>query len=247
MRPEQLASLLQQAGIRAGDVVFVHSSLKAIGPFDGGADAIIDTFLEVLTPEGLLAVPTHTWATVSDKQPVFHQTHSPSTVGVLTNVVRGRRNAVRSLHPTHSVAAIGDRADEFCRGHERDETPCSPNSPYGRLIDWGGKVVLLGVDLTRCTFFHCLEEVAGLGEIWTIDPVHRRRYLIRHDGTVMEGWARGHLHHTSDNYGRVEREFLEAGVMTMHQKDGCTIRIVDAVKARDYLVPRLRADPWMFR
>lgn len=247
MRPKQLVSLFHEVGLRAGDVVFVHSSLKAIGPVDGGADAIIDSFLEVLTPEGLLAVPTHTWATVNDKQPVFHQTYSPSTVGVLTNVLRSRRNAFRSLHPTHSVAAIGNRAGEFCAGHERDETPCSPGSPYGRLIDWGGKVVLLGVDLTRCTFFHCLEEVAGLGEIWTIDPVRRRRYLIRHDGTVVEAWAREHIGHMSDNYGRAEGELREAGVMTMHGKDGAAIRIVDAVKARDYLVPRLRANPWMFR
>ena len=247
MRPEQFASRLQQVGLRAGDVVFVHSSLKAIGPVDGGADAIIDTFLEVLTPKGLLAVPTHTWATVSDKQPVFHQTYSPSTVGILTNVLRGRRNAVRSLHPTHSVAAVGERAEAFCAGHERDETPCSPGSPYGKLIDWGGKVVLLGVDLTCCTFFHCLDEVAGLGDIWSLDPVRRRRYCIRHDGTVMPSWIRGHMHHPSDNYGRAERELREAGVMTTHQQDGCTVRVVDAVKARDYLVPRLRANPWMFR
>ncbi len=246
MRPEQLASLLQQAGIRAGDVVFVHSSLKAIGPVDGGADAIIDTFLEMLTPKGILAVPTHTWATVNDKQPVFHQRYSPSTVGVLTNVLRGRQNAVRSLHPTHSVAAIGRRAEEFCAGHERDETPCSPISPYGKLIDWHGKIVLLGVDLTRCTVFHCLEEVAGLGDIWTLDPVRRRRYLIRNDGTVLESWIREHLHHTSDNYGRVERELLEAGVMTIHQHDTAILRVVDVVKSRDYLVPRFRDNPRLF-
>ena len=200
----------------------------------------------MLTPQGLLAAPTHTWATVSDKQPVFHQTYSPSTVGVLTNVLRLRRNAVRSLHPTHSVAAIGVRANEFCAGHERDETPCSPLSPYGKLIDWGGKVVLLGVDLTRCTFFHCLEEVAGLGDIWTLDRERRRRYLIRHDGTLVQSWIRDHIGHMSDNYGRVERELREAGAMTICQKDRCIMRIVDAVRARDPLVPRMRANPWLF-
>ena len=144
------------------------------------------------------------------------------------------------------MAAIGGRAAEFCAGHEFDDTPCSPASPYGKLIDWNGKIVLLGVDLTRCTFFHCLEEVAGLGDIWTLDPVRRRRYLIRSDGTVLESWIREHLHHTSDNYGRAERELLDAGAMTIHQREGAVLRVVDAVKSRDYLVPRLRANPRLF-
>lgn len=245
MRPEQLNEFLQEAGLRAGDVVLVHSSLRAFGPVTGGADAIIDTFVNLLTPAGVLSVPTHTWATVNDQQPVFHQRYSPSTVGTLTNVLRLRPNAVRSLHPTHSVAAIGNRAAEFCAGHEHDSSPCSPTSPYGKLIDWNGKVVLLGVDLTRCTFFHCLEEVAGLGDIWSLDPVRRKRYLIRHDGCVVEAWARGHKDYKSDNYGRLERELLEAGVMTKHQRDTATLRVVDAAKSRDYLVPRLRVNPWL--
>ena len=247
MTAEQFSELLRDVGLRAGDVVLVHSSLRAIGPVDGGgtggADAIIDAFLNVLGAEGLLAVPTHTWATVNDQQPVFHQRYSPSTVGALTNVLRARPNAIRSLHPSHSVAAIGRRAAEYCANHELDNSPCSPVSPYGKLIDWRGKVVLLGVELTRCTFFHCLEEVAELGDIWSLDPAARKRYLIRNDGSVHEGFYRPHINGKSENYGRFEPELLAAGVMSVHGRDKAVVRIVDAVKARDYLVGRLRANP----
>ena len=77
---------------------------------------MIDTLLKAVMPGGVLAVPTHTWATVNDKQPVFHEVYSPSHVGTLTNVLRRRPGAVRSLHPTHSVAALGDRAVRFVPG-----------------------------------------------------------------------------------------------------------------------------------
>ena len=74
-------------------------------------------------------------------------------------------------------------------------------------------MLLLGVDLTRCTYFHCLEEVAGLGEIWSLSAPSGPRYLIRADGSVVEVVSRGHKDYKSDNYGRAEAELIAAGVV----------------------------------
>jgi aminoglycoside 3-N-acetyltransferase len=226
--------------------VLLHSSLKAIDPIDGGADAIIDAFLDVLTPEGLFVVPTHTWGTVTDAQRVFHLQETPSMVGALTNVVRLRSTAVRSLHPTHSVAGIGKRAREYCADHELDTTPCSPRSPYAKLVEWQGKVALLGVDLTRCTLFHCFEEMAGVGEIWTLQKESSMRRMIRADGSALEHAFRGHAGQPSNNYGRIEPELLALGVMTIHERGSTRLRLVDASAAARYLVPRLRENPQLF-
>jgi hypothetical protein len=40
--------------------------MKSIGAVDGGADTVLDAFIEhiVLDGDGLLLFPTHTWATV---------------------------------------------------------------------------------------------------------------------------------------------------------------------------------------
>jgi aminoglycoside 3-N-acetyltransferase len=237
---------LHSLTITPNDVLLVHSALRRIGPIEGGADGIIDAFLHVLSPSGLLAVPTHTWSTVNDQQPVFHETYTPSHVGTLTNVLRARPTAVRSLHPTHSVAAIGSRAREFTASHERDTTPCSPTSPYGKMVTWRGKIILLGVDLTRCTFFHCLEELAGLGDLWSIDPIARPRVLIRADGTVLHVKVRGHINGKSDNYHRVESQLADAGILTRRCFNDAPVLAVDAAAAADYLVPRLRQDPHLF-
>ena len=45
-------------GIVAGDTVILHSSLSSMGTVGGGADAVIDGFLDAVGPAGTVAVPT---------------------------------------------------------------------------------------------------------------------------------------------------------------------------------------------
>lgn len=242
---DALKSCFQDAGIRAGENLLVHSSLKAIGPIDGGAEAVIDALWDTVQPDGLIAVPAHTWDVVNDRQPVWHETLTPSHVGILSNVLRLRPDAVRSIHPTHSVAAIGERAEAFCAGHENDDSPCSPTSPYGKLLERKGKILLLGVDLTRCTFIHCLEEIAGLGEIWSLTP-RAQRYCIRSNGEVLPVMARAHKDYKSDNYGRAEEELIAAGIMIPSTCGNGRLFLIDTPALADRLVPLMRANPKYF-
>lgn len=238
---------LRLLGIVPGELLHVHSSLKALGPVEGGAEGIIHALIEAVGPRGLVSVPTHTWAVVNDAQPVFHQTWTPSNVGLLTNTLRNWPGAIRSIHPTHSVAAIGPRAGELLVDHQTTTTPCCPHkSPYGRLLQWGGKVLFLGVDLTRCTYFHCLEEIAGLGEMWSVDPVARHRVLISHDNTTTHVQFHGHTNGKSDNYGRAEGDLIAAGAVRKSAPGEAPIMVVDARASADYLVPRFRANPHFF-
>lgn len=109
MNKEQLVSRFKAIGIKKGMDLQVHSSLKSIGPVEGGPDTIIDALLEVLGPEGTLMMSTVS-GNVNPGQPVFHVDHTPSTVGYLSNVFRKREGAVRSMHPVHSIVALGPKA-----------------------------------------------------------------------------------------------------------------------------------------
>jgi aminoglycoside 3-N-acetyltransferase len=139
---------LRSLGLGAGDRVLVHSSLRAVGPIDGGADAIVDALLDVVGPEGLLVVPTFTYTTRR-----FDPALEPGRTGALAEAVRLRAGAVRSLHPTHSVAALGAGARELCAGHE-DLAATDVNSPLDRLARGGGYVLLLGVGHIVNTTIH---------------------------------------------------------------------------------------------
>ena len=45
-------------GIAEGDTVMLHTSLSSMGTVVGGADAVVDGFLDAVGPTGTVAVPT---------------------------------------------------------------------------------------------------------------------------------------------------------------------------------------------
>jgi aminoglycoside 3-N-acetyltransferase len=243
---KEISTGLRSLGIARGDVLHVHSSMRHMGPVDGKFEAVIRAFRDVIGNEGILSVPTHSWSIVTDKQPVFHQLHTPSNVGAFANYFLKHPDAVRSIQPSHSVSAIGDRAPEFVAGHELTTTACSPEGPYGKLIKLHGKIVLLGVNLTRCTFFHCLEEIAGCGEIWSLQKEPGKRYMITADGSELSINYRGHINPVSDQYHRIEYDMLAEKIMVQNFIGPCPVKVLDARKAADWLVPKLKDNPHFF-
>jgi aminoglycoside 3-N-acetyltransferase len=151
---KQIVDDLKKLGLRAGDVVIVHSALAAIGNVEGGADTVIKALLDVLTPSGTLVMPAF-----GGEFPYNHKT-TKSNVGVITEAFRNYPGVKRSFHPTHSVSALGPKADELIRDHIKSPTACGKETPFGRLIDMCGKILLLGVDNDRNTMLHTLEEYA---------------------------------------------------------------------------------------
>jgi aminoglycoside 3-N-acetyltransferase len=165
---EQLAADLSRLGLQSRDVVFFHSSLKSLGWVDGGAEAVIDAFLDVVGPEGLIIVPTLT-ATLAEGDSTrfaFDPSETPSRVGRITDALWRRPNARRSGHPTHSIAAIGRRAEELVRGHEHTST-FGQDGPYRRYVDWGAKILFLGVDFRCNTTLHAIEDWLDLPYLQT--------------------------------------------------------------------------------
>ena len=119
---------LEGLGLGRGDAVLVHSSLSSFGHVEGGAETVVRAFLQVLGETGTLLVPTF------------------GDFGAITDAVKSRADAVHSIHPKASVAAIGARAEELCRDHWKAETAHGEGTPYRRLAESGGYVCLVGVD-----------------------------------------------------------------------------------------------------
>ena len=154
-------TFLQNIGIKSDDTVLIHTSMRAIGEVEGGCDGLIDAFKSYLS-EGLFIVPTHTWGTVGRGVNEFDVRTSVPCIGALPAVAAFRKDAVRSLHPTHSVAAFGKRAAEFVKGEEKSKTPCPTDGLWARLYDENAKILLLGVLLNRNTYIHAIDEMIGL-------------------------------------------------------------------------------------
>jgi aminoglycoside 3-N-acetyltransferase len=117
---------------------------------------VVQALLDVLGSAGHLMVPTYTYWSSR-----FDPLHEPSQTGRITEAVRCWPGAVRSLHPTHSVAVIGPEAEALVAGHHL-MSAIAVDSPLGRLAQRGGKVLLLGCGHNQNSMIHVGEMAANV-------------------------------------------------------------------------------------
>ena len=153
--------LLDSFGVRHDDTLTIHASLRSPGPIEGGADGLIDA-LKAYLCDGLLLIPTHTWDNVTRESPVFDVRRTVPCIGTLAKVAAFRPDAVRTLHPTHSLALFGREAADYAVGEEHATSPAPVGGCLQRLYDRQGKILLLGVGHNRNTFFHAVDEMLDL-------------------------------------------------------------------------------------
>ena len=154
---EAVARLIDECMLHSDDTLIVHSAFAGLSRADYRAETVIEALLDAL-PNLTLLMPTMTWRTVTPENPNFDEMATPSHTGALTEVFRTRYASHRSIHPTHSTAALGPKADYMTRWHHLGETPCPPHSPFGRLAAVDAGILLLGVGFESCTAIHCWEE-----------------------------------------------------------------------------------------
>ena len=197
---------LEDIGISKTDTVLVHTSMRSLGEVEGGCDGLIDAFTSYLS-EGLFIVPTHTWANVNENDPVYDVRSTKPCIGALPTVAAFRKDGIRSLHPTHSVAAFGKRAAEFVKGEENAHAPCPAGGAWARLYDEDARILLLGVGLNNNTYIHAIDEMLDL-------PNRLREHtstltVIDHDGNSHDTILRRHGSMHCSNYFENFRKPLE--------------------------------------
>ena len=167
-------------GLCQGEVVFVHSSLDRLN-LDFSFMRVLPLLRRAVGTTGTLLFP----ATQLRERPevwlqrgeVFDVARSPTTMGLLAEMARRQRDAVRSLHPTHSVVALGPQAHELVGEHHLDLYPCGEKSPYYKMIEGGGCIVGLGVDADVLTAVHCIEDI--LKQRFPVETHRARSYTAK--------------------------------------------------------------------
>jgi aminoglycoside 3-N-acetyltransferase len=234
---------LRHLGVEPGMTVLVHSSLSSLGWVEGGAETVIDALLETVSPGGTVLAPTLT-GTVRDspeEPPVFDPATSACWTGRIPETFRQRRDARRSRHPTHSVSAIGPATESLIEGHEYAATPCAETSPYGRLAQTGGKILLLGVTHESNTCLHMVEERAGVPYHMQPEPAPAR--VARGDGSWEEIPTRLHLWRWDRNFTKIDPILLQNGAETAGRVGQADSRLIDVRAMSDLLLPILQRDP----
>lgn len=165
---KQLDAALDSVLPNMVDVLFVHSSLSHCGYLEPGPEGVLSSLRQRCQT---LCLPTHTYCyTVDGHTEVFDPRTTPSRSGAITNAFRGLPDTLRSVHSTHSLAALGPRAAELCQGHLECQTACGVGTPYEKLVHWDASVLMFGVSLNTYTLFHYSEHQAGCSYLYESDP-----------------------------------------------------------------------------
>jgi aminoglycoside 3-N-acetyltransferase len=226
---QQIVDDLRRLGLKAGDSVLVHSSLSSIGRVEGGAETVIEALLAVLGPSGTLLMPSFNWLQPYDPD-------QPSRMGAITEAFRRRAGVVRGLHPTHPVNAVGPRAEELLRDHVKSPTACGSDTPFGRLIATGGKILMLGVDHDRNTAMHSVEQ-----EVEAPYLRDREASYLDADRQVRTVFLRHNAGPHRDFIG-LDPLLCRTGAQVVGKVGGAVARLVDARAMREVMLAGLRED-----
>jgi aminoglycoside 3-N-acetyltransferase len=175
----QLVTDLSALGVRRGGVVMVHSSMSALGWVVGGTETVVRAMLDQLGADGTLMayasweeIPIHlrewpaAWQRAyREELPPFDPRVSEARHdhGRVPERIRTWPGAERSPHPEASVVAVGAQAHWLTAEHPSDDA-YGRGTPFARLVDAGGQVLVLGAPLGTLTLLHhaeALAEVAG--------------------------------------------------------------------------------------
>src|SRR5262249_2614440 len=175
---QELADDFRRVGVRAGDTVMLHASVRAVGPGAGGPDQIHLALKDALTDRGTLMMyascpdgyddvgrgylSAEEEREMLEKLPAFDPltARSQRDNGALVELFRTFPGSAVNAHVTrfvvwgrHAAHLISQQPWDFALG---------AGSALERFAELDGKIVLLGCDHDTVTFLHYAEHIVDI-------------------------------------------------------------------------------------
>ncbi len=208
---------LRALGVRSGDLLMVHSSVRNVGPILGGVNVLVQALFDAVGPEGTIAAyvdfePFFEEDDDPEHIPVFDKriAHAARDHGVLHEALRNWPGALRSDHPDAGVVAIGSRAEWLTADHPF-QYGYGTGSPFDKFHQAGGRVLMLGAPLDTITMLHYAEFLANIpGK----RVVHYRRRMTPETWVDFEEFDTGNpvAEYLPENvFEQIAQAFLDSG------------------------------------
>lgn len=227
--PESLAADLQRLGVAIGDIIMVHAAMSRMGRLLHGPDAFVSALRQAVGETGTIMAYVDwdgdyedlldetgcilpEWR---DKVPPFGPRASRAVRdnGILAEFIRTTPGALRSGSPGASIAALGAKAAWLTADHPLDYG-YGAGSPFAKLVEAGGKVLMAGAPLDTMTLLHYAEHLADIAG----KRIKRYDVPLLRDGQVW--WRMTEEFDTSDPvvagladdyFAEIVRTFLSSG------------------------------------
>lgn len=247
--PTAITRALADLGVRPGDLLMVHASLRRLGPVAGGPTAVAQALVDAVGPTGgLLAYvswdrspyeETLNGAVMSPRARAAWPAFDPRTAGTypgfgaLNAALVTLPSAQRSAHPDASMVAVGPQAAHLTVPHPL-ESAYGPGSPLERFVDSEGKVLLLGAPPDALTVLHYAEAVAPIPgkrrvtyEMPILGPDGAKQWRRVEDfdsNGILDVYADG----GPDAVERIGADYLAQGRHREGRVGAATARLIDA-------------------
>ncbi|MGJ5814638.1 aminoglycoside 3-N-acetyltransferase [Paludibaculum fermentans] len=231
-------------GIRPGEVLMVHSSVRAVGEVRGGVNVIVQALLDALGPAGTLVAYLDFEPCFEDEDmedvPVFDKriAHAARDHGILHETIRNWPGTLRSDHPDAGVAALGAQAEWITAEHPF-HYGYGPGTPLEKVLLAKGRVLMLGAPLDTITLLHFAEHQAQL-------PDKRiRRYRRLMPGTNGPEWVEFEEFDTADPvhdllpqncFEQIAKAYLAAGGGVQGRVGGADAFLFDGSKLVQFAI-----------
>jgi aminoglycoside 3-N-acetyltransferase len=157
---------------------------------------------------------------------------TPCWTGKIPDTFWRRKGAVRGSNPTHSLSAIGQRADELVQG-------------WKKLLELDGYILLLGVDLSCCSSIHLAEERVQLPQ-HILEKLKPPQELIEKYGTNL-GWPEWDIGYGPyPDFAKMEGPCKEGGIMRIIGIGESTVRLARLRSLIELYAEALRENPDIF-
>jgi aminoglycoside 3-N-acetyltransferase len=258
---DELAHDFRRLGIVPGDTIMMHASVRAVGEIAGGPDEIHLALKQALTPEGTLMMyascPQYTDEVgrgnltrqqeqeVLEKFPVFDPltARSQRENGVLVEFLRTYPGSRVNPHVARFV--VWGRQAEYLISEQPWNYALGPGSAFGRFVELGGRILLLGCDHDNVTFLHYVEHIAdfpGKRVARYVVPVAEEGRRVWREMEEFDTSGQGvHPHFPDRFFSRLVDDYLGT-----HHNGGSLVGkaqsyVFPAQELMDFALPRMTA------
>ena len=178
----EIVQALAEVGVKKGDILLMHSSLKACGYIEGGARTVLESVMEAVGENGTVLMPSFLKASAYLNGINKQWAHRPSDlsdaksaamkwIGVIPMqfLQLFPEKAVRGKHLTHPWCGWGPLAAEMTGKQQPCDPPAGETSALAAAVEKGAKILHFGSPMGHTTFLHYLEtkyDLPGLGPMY---------------------------------------------------------------------------------